>query len=326
MSDEDETVQVAESTQSTVESLRIKLPGYDGMVDPKSWLRQLEKAKKAKKWSDEQLIAQAPLLLTGRADEFWETIEGETSTWKDFREKFLYEFGERKTAGEHLCELTRITRTKGEPFNVLLWRIQQKYKLAFPDTELTQESVKVMLVARFISSLVDSKSRSDQALGLHLKLHYKAEKDPSNIVKIACDLEQTFVDSKVESTVNTVAIDDPEMAFPRNEEGPCSTTISESCLSALEDRIVTKVIAALSTSDDQKSRQGQRGDGQRDGTEKGRFKGRGCFICEGPHFRRECPYKDACQRCWEKGHTARYCTAAKPIPGPLNSKRLGVGH
>ncbi len=76
MSDEDETVQVAESTQSTVESLRIKLPGYDGMVDPKSWLRQLEKAKKAKKWSDEQLIAQAPLLLTGRADEFWENYRG----------------------------------------------------------------------------------------------------------------------------------------------------------------------------------------------------------------------------------------------------------
>ena len=119
-----------------------------------------------------------------------------------------------------MCELTKITRTKGEPFNVLRWRIQQKYKLAFPDTELTQESVKVMLVARFISSLVDSKSRSDQALGLHLKLHYKAEKDPSNIVKIACDLEQTFVDSKVESTVNTVAINDLEMAFPRNEEGP----------------------------------------------------------------------------------------------------------
>ncbi len=55
-----------------------------------------------------------------RTDEFWETIESETSTWKDFREKFVYEFGERKTAGEHLCELTKITRTKGEPFNVLL--------------------------------------------------------------------------------------------------------------------------------------------------------------------------------------------------------------
>ena len=115
---------------------------------------------------------------------------------------------------------------------------------------------------------------------MHLKLHYKAEKDPSNIVKIACDLEQTFVDSKVESTVNTVAINDPEMAFPRNEEGPCSTTISESCLSALEDRIVAKVIAALSTSDDQKSRQGQRGDGQRDGTEKGHFKGRGVSFAK----------------------------------------------
>lgn len=95
---------------------------------------------------------------------------------------------------------------------------------------------------------------------MHLKLHYKAEKDPSNIVKITCDLEQTFVDSKIEGVVNTLAINEPEMSFPRNEEGACSPSISESCLSALEDRIVTKVIAALNIPDDQKSQQRQGGD------------------------------------------------------------------
>ena len=47
MSDEDETVQVAESTLSTVESLRIKLPGYDRMVDPKSWL--IDNSRKRRK-------------------------------------------------------------------------------------------------------------------------------------------------------------------------------------------------------------------------------------------------------------------------------------
>ena len=156
----------------------------DGMKDPTSWLRQLEKGKTAKRWTDAQLVTQAPLLLTGTADEFWKTIESATTTWKEFRETFLYEFCERKTVGEHLCELTKISRAEGEPFNVLLWRIQQKYKLAFPNSDLTQESVKVILVSHFISSLVDAKSRSDQALCFHLKLHYKSKKDPATLVKI----------------------------------------------------------------------------------------------------------------------------------------------
>ena len=95
MSDGDGPVE-AVNTQQSVDSLRIKLPLYDGIKDPKSWLRQLKKAKTAKNWTDAQLVAQAPLLLTGRADEFWETIESATTTWK--------EFGERKTVDEHLCE------------------------------------------------------------------------------------------------------------------------------------------------------------------------------------------------------------------------------
>ena len=92
----------AEAAPSTSENtnfsgLKIVLPTYDGSTDPKSWLRQPDKIRKAKNWSEAQLILQAPLLLKDRADDYWETIEDDVTTWKDFKKKFTAEFGERKT-------------------------------------------------------------------------------------------------------------------------------------------------------------------------------------------------------------------------------------
>ena len=125
-------------------------------------------------------------------------------------------------------------------------------------------------------------------MGLHIKLHYKCEKDPATLVKIACDLEQTFVDNKAESSVNTVGIDEPDMPVLKSEKvnTTMSTTshpdMSESCLGTLEDRIVNKVIAALNVSSFQETQRKSGCDNRRDGSEKGGFKGRGCFTCEGP--------------------------------------------
>lgn len=65
------------------------------------------------------------ILLTGRTDNCWETIESTVTYWKTFKEKFSTEFWERKTVGEHLCDLT-ISPTQ-EPLDVLMARIQKKY-------------------------------------------------------------------------------------------------------------------------------------------------------------------------------------------------------
>jgi hypothetical protein len=54
-------------------------------------------------------------------------------------------------------------------------------------------------------------------------------------------------------------------------------------------------------------------------------KNQGCFHCQSPeHSRKDCPFRDLCQRCWQKGHTAPSCHAPSPRPSPsLNSKAAG---
>ena len=89
---------VSSTTEGSMRGLKIVLSTYDGSIEPKHWLRQLEKVQKAKSWTEKQLITQAPLLLTGRADDYWETIETTVKDWPTFKEKFTHEFGERKTA------------------------------------------------------------------------------------------------------------------------------------------------------------------------------------------------------------------------------------
>ena len=91
-----------EATPSTSENmnfsgLKIILPTYDGSTDLKSWLHQLEQIRKAKSWSEAQLILQAPLLVKDRADDYWENIKDDVTTWKDFKDKFtLRNLGKEK--------------------------------------------------------------------------------------------------------------------------------------------------------------------------------------------------------------------------------------
>ena len=103
--------QASSMPASRANGLKIVLSTYDRPTDPKQWLQQLEKVKKAKNWTRPQLIAQALRLLTGRTDDCWRTIESTVTYWKTFKEKFSTEFCERKTVGEHLCDLT-ISPTK----------------------------------------------------------------------------------------------------------------------------------------------------------------------------------------------------------------------
>ena len=73
------------------------------------------------------MILQALLLLEDREDDYWETSEDDVIISQDFKEKFTAEFGERKTVGEHLADLTTRSRKVDEPLDVLLGRINTKY-------------------------------------------------------------------------------------------------------------------------------------------------------------------------------------------------------
>ena len=53
----------AEGTATKTETLKVNLPTYDRSLDPKVWLRSIEKIRKAKKWSKAHIVTQAPVLL-----------------------------------------------------------------------------------------------------------------------------------------------------------------------------------------------------------------------------------------------------------------------
>ena len=79
MSHSEDTLDSSNSSSTTplgsASGLKIVFSTYDGTTDPKQWLQQFERVQKAKGWTDNQVITQRPPLLTGRADEYWETIE-----------------------------------------------------------------------------------------------------------------------------------------------------------------------------------------------------------------------------------------------------------
>ena len=219
------------SENTNFSGLKIILPTYGGSTDPKSWLRQLEKIRKAKNWSEAQLILQAPLLLKDRADDYWETIEDDVTTWKDFKDKFTQEFGERKTVGEHLADSTTMSRKVDEPLDVLLGRINTKYGKAFPTADLTKNEHKQQITERFVKALIFGSNSIDATLGQHLQVHKADVTTPQLMLKAANDLLPLFV------------LTSPSMKPIRTVNAEPS--LSEQDLDSLENRIVNRLTAVL---------------------------------------------------------------------------------
>lgn len=319
----------AESSGSKVDGIKIILPTYDGSTDPKTWLRQLEKIQKAKQWNDKQLIVQAPLLLKDRADDFWETIENDVKDWKTFKEKFSLEFGERKTVGEHLSDLTRISRKADEPLDVLMGRITKKYQKAFPTADLqTTEEHKGQITERFVKAIIFGANSVDSTLGQHLQIHKADVKDPTVILKDARNLLPRLVQSdKIKPTVCTVT--------------PDSKVIQQEDLEELEDRIVDRLVSVLQMPADRADTTPYRANNNMRSTRdrpnvnnqqnKQRYTkdttfksgSKSCFTCgSSTHFVKSCPFKKACRRCWQEGHLTRECQAPSPVECPLNQRGL----
>ena len=305
-----------QGTGLRVESLKITLPTYDGVADPKIWLRPLEKIRKAKKWTKAHMVTQAPLLLTGRADDFWETVETDIGDdWDSFKPKIEEEFGEKKTEGEHLTDLTKLVREIDEPLPILLWRMEKKFKRAFPSAD--PDLSKKVLSERFKTALVEGKNKGDSDLGQHLKVHQADELDPKKLLKAAESLGKIL-----------------------GKQLPVNSLVTET--DGIEKRITEQVIKSMAEIDMtselgvQAVRRGvkffKRGQRNRFASPSGRGLGQSssarsqpniCFICHQPgHFRRTCQYRDSCYRCWKKGHFSRDCRA--PTPVTLNSQWLGT--
>ena len=322
----DQEQQGGNNANSKLDGLKIVLSTYDGSSDPKPWLRQLEKVQRAKKWTDEQLIAQAPLLLTGRADDFWETIETVVKDWKTFKEKFTHEFGERKTVGEHLTDLTTITRHTDEPLDVLMGRIKKKYQKAFPTADLDAGEHKVQITEHFVRALTSGSNSIDASLGQHLQLHKLDITDPKMILKAACDLQPRITKTERGKSKSVCTVTSDDVMRTRD-------------LEEMEERIVDRVVAALHQVPQiydapAQSTQASHHSGyptvhpttnyswNRNPSTGGatpRTETKSCFICGSTqHLAKACQYKKACRRCWQDGHPTRSCPAPMPVQCPLN--------
>ena len=237
------------------------------------------------------MTLQAPLLLKDRADDYWETIEDDVKTWKDFKEKFTAGFGERKILGEHLADLTTMSRKVDEPLDVLLGHIITKYGKAFPTADLTKDEHKQQITERFVKALIFGCNFVDAKLGQHLQVHKTDLATPQLMLKAANDLLlPLFVTTLSTKPIRTV-----------NAE----QSLSEQQLDSLEDCIVNRLTAVLhlphspssqeSTKpcDEDKNWHQERHNNKMPTYNK---KNSSCYTWQSPqHFARSCPYRNACQ-------------------------------
>ena len=246
------------------------------------------------------MILHAPHLLKDRADIYWETIEDDVTTWKDFKEKFTVEFGERRTVTEHVADLTNMSRKVDEPLDVVLGRINTKY---------AKDEHKQQIAERFVKALIFGSNSIEAKLGQHLQVHNTDLATPQLMLKSSNDLMPLFV-----TTLKTKPI--------RNVNAEPS--LREQELDSLEERIVNRLTAVLqlphspswqeSTKlcDEDKNWYKERHYNKMPAHNK---KKSSCYTCQSPqHFGRSCPYRNACRRCWKEGHRTRECPEPKPCP------------
>lgn len=219
-------------------------------------------------------------------------------------------------------ELRGLKRKTGETPPQLAWRIEKLMRKAYPELctsedESAQKTHRQMLQDAFLGAIDDVMSQRLKSDTKHREF---------DLTKLAEELDRLELIYKSSSSqVNNVRRSDSQ---ERRDKISFRKMIREEVAAALAKES-DEIDADQADSDSSKrvSFVGKRKFPPRNPTRRERSaKGRGCFHCESSeHFKKDCPYKTLCQRCWQKGHTAPLCNAPCPRPSPsLNFKAAGI--
>ena len=213
-------------------------------------------------------------------------------------------------------ELRRLKRKNGETPVQLAWRIEKLMGKAYPELCDSKDAAAKkthlqMLQDTFVGAI-------DEEMSQRLKTNPKHRE--LDLTKLAEELK------RLELIYHPTT---PHLNIIRQSggnEGSCLREIIREELAAA----LAKENAETTTQegDHQRNQVGFLGNKQRKPKYSPRERNprnQGCFHCQSTeHFRKNCPFRNLCQRCWKKGHSAPLCNAPHPSPPPaLNSQAAG---
>ena len=213
-------------------------------------------------------------------------------------------------------ELRRLKRKNGETPAQLAWRIEKLMGKGYPELCDSKDAAAKnthlqMLQDTFVGAIDEEMSQRLKTKPKHREL---------DLTKFAEELE------RLELIYHPTTPQLNNNCQSGGNEGSCLREIIREELAAA----LAKENAETTTQegDHQRNQVGFLGNKQRKTKYSPRERNprnQGCFHCQSTeHFRKNCPFRNLCQRCWKKGHSAPLCNAPHPSPPPaLNSQAAG---
>ena len=214
-------------------------------------------------------------------------------------------------------KLRCLKRKNGKTPAQLAWRIEKFMGKAYPELcgskdEAAKKTHLQMLQDTFVGAI-------DETMSQKLKTNPKHHK--FNLTKLAEELERLeLIYHPSTPQLNNICQSE------RNEGSSLREIVREEIASALAKK--NEKTSTQQEGADQSSQVGFLGNTGRKPKYAPRGnnpRNQGCFHCQSKeHFKKNCPFRNLCQRCWKTGHMAPLCTAPHPSPSPaLNFQAAG---